>query len=99
MSFISDLWGAATERVEGIAEGAAAGLLSGIKGETQTTATKPQVETGENGKGATLVEQTPTGIGSQQMQTTFGTLPGWVLPVGVGVGAFVVLAVIVKLVK
>lgn len=98
MSLLSDLWGAATERVEGIAEGAAAGLLSGIKGETPTT-TKPQVETGENGKGMTLVEQTPTGIGQQQMQTTFGTLPGWVLPVGAGVGAVVALIVIVKLVK
>lgn len=94
MNIFRDLWDTATERLEGITEDAAAGLLSGIRG------TSGQVETGDNGKGGTVVEASPSGMPvSSGANPLGGGMPGWVVPAAAGVGAVVVVLLLVKVVR
>lgn len=95
--FFSDAFSAGVERIEGIAEAGAAGLLSGIRGDTS----QPQVETGDSGKGGTVVQPTPTGFEKPATVQSgpLAGLPSWAVPVGAGLAAVLVLSVVVAVVR
>lgn len=81
---LSKVSGAVGEKLETLGESTVAGIVGGIKGE------RADLTVGENAVGKPIVQKTPTGLGkkpknaTQPVGSTAAGLPGWVMPLGIG---------------
>lgn len=83
---------AVTEHIEGVGEGAVAGLLGQISPTSAGGTT-----TGETATGRKIVQATPTGMGPQADAAAAASgMPSWVKPVGIGLAVAAAAALVWK---